>query len=167
MTQKNLDQCFADWESYHFGFGYGTGEQHIFEALKKFMDTLFSIEEGGERNSYRYTDLENELGAQVTWLLINFFGRTSIIEYGSSARFGWLTSKGKNLKRYLDKRSVSELVDLKSKYYSQVECFENHSYKFATDCQCEDQPCNNPFFANDLNYEEQKIISNDPRWNDL
>jgi hypothetical protein len=38
FKNKSLDSHFRSWEFTAFGYGYGTGEPPIIEALKIFMD---------------------------------------------------------------------------------------------------------------------------------
>jgi hypothetical protein len=103
---KTLDEQFIDWESEVFGYGYGTGEQHTLKALKEFMD-LIEID-----GSYDYQAIEKQLGATITWLMINILCKADILDYGTSPRFGWLTEKGKLLKKYLAEKTTDELYDL-------------------------------------------------------
>lgn len=90
---KTLEQNFADWEGNAFGFGYGTGEPHTLRALKGFFDAL-GTENGA--HCYNYEKLEEALTAPVAWLLINILCRhgADVIEYGTSPRYGWLTTEG-------------------------------------------------------------------------
>ncbi|GAG02270.1 unnamed protein product, partial [marine sediment metagenome] len=37
---KTIEEQFIDWESEVFGFGYGSGEEHILKALKEFFETI-------------------------------------------------------------------------------------------------------------------------------
>jgi hypothetical protein len=106
---KTIEQNFADWESTAFGFGYGSGERPVFVALKEF----FAAFEADGR-SYQYEKLEAAVTAPTAWLLINRLCsyQIKVIEYGTSPRYGWLTQEGENLKRFIDSRSVDELVDI-------------------------------------------------------
>jgi hypothetical protein len=100
------DKGFQEWECRTFGAGYGTGEMPIIRAIKTFFDNL----ENGR--SYDYEKLEKALGNTVTWLLINALDRGSVIEWGTSARYGWLTCSGEMLKTYMDKKTVDELYEI-------------------------------------------------------
>lgn len=108
---KTQKKYFADWESRVFGFGYGTGEEHVLRSLKGFFD---AVGQGVTRpNSYDYEIVEATIGAPAAWLLINILCRhgVDIIEYGSSPRFAWLTKEGEALKAFVDSKSVGELVE--------------------------------------------------------
>lgn len=95
---------FILWEQDIFGYGYGTGEEYIMNALKSFIG-MCPIE-----GNYNYQVLEKSLTPVVTWLFINILCRDNILEYGTSSRFGWLTQRGKKLKSFLEKYSTEELV---------------------------------------------------------
>ena len=96
---KTIGQNFVDWEATAFGFGYGTGEEHILPALRKFF--VHTGLDPEHPNSYDYRELEKELGATVTWLLINRLCQLDVLEYGTSPRFGWLTETWKALRTFL------------------------------------------------------------------
>jgi hypothetical protein len=130
---KTPDDYFADWEASVFGFGYGSGEEHILPALKQFMDAA----EAAGGGTYDYRELEASLGPVVTWLLINALCHADIIEYGSSPRFGWLTEHGAALKVYLAGRTLDQLADALSDY--DEHCYPNH-------CNCDLEECSNPFW---------------------
>lgn len=103
---KPTDKNFADWESTAFGFGYGTGEEHVLAALKTFFET---VQECDGPQTYDYRELEAALTPTVAWLLINRLCQVDIIEYGSSPRFAWLTEEGKHLKYFIMSKTVTEL----------------------------------------------------------
>lgn len=106
---KSLDDSFIDWESTAFGYGYGSGEPHTLAALKAFFAAFEP-----DCRGYDYVKLEEAVTPTVAWLLINTLAKHNldIIEYGTSPRFGWLTSHGEALKAYVDSKSVDQLVDL-------------------------------------------------------
>lgn len=106
---KTIEQNFVDWEAHVFGFGYGTGEPHTLGALKSFM---YAVGREDHAHAYDYTKLETAVGAVPAWLLLNILCHADIIDYGSSPRFGWLTSRGERLKDFLATKSVEELVAL-------------------------------------------------------
>jgi hypothetical protein len=93
---KTTDDYFRDWESHFLGFGYGSGEEHVTPALKRFME--LGQNDGG---SYDHRELERELGPVVAWLLVNLLCHADAIEYGTSPRFGWLTPHGQRLREYI------------------------------------------------------------------
>lgn len=162
--KKSLDECFQDWESSFFGFGYGSGEESILQSLKTFMDCCKSRE--GCYPQYDYRELEEKLGKSTAWLLINFLCKHDYLEYGSSPRYAWLTSTGKFLKQYLDKRCVEQLCEIVT-FDHYTECFYDQSKKQNTNCQCHidgKEFCDNPFFACGTDYETIKRLENDPRW---
>ena len=103
---KPVEQSFADWESDAFGFGYGTGEEHVLRSLKAFFDAM-GVD--GRPNSYDYQKLEVALGGPITWLLINRLCQVDAIEYGTSPRFAWLTEEGEALRKFVDSKTVEEL----------------------------------------------------------
>jgi len=104
MEKEELQ--FIDWERRVFGAGYGSGELPILKAVKVFFDLL---EDG---RSYNYEKLEKELGDTVTWLLINAFDKGSVIEWGTSARFGWITSCGKYVRDFIKGKTPEELYEI-------------------------------------------------------
>jgi len=136
---KPIDDAFADWEGSVFGYGYGTGEEHILGALVAFME---QIKDG---RSYDYRDLEVACGATVAWLLINALCHADIIEYGSSPRFGWLTPQGGLLCDYICSKTASELYQIISDRSTEyIGCGADY-------CNCGSGPTdgacqNNPFF---------------------
>lgn len=61
---KSIDENWIDWESYAFGFGYGSGEPYTVAALKTFLAACPAT------GPYDYGVLERECGPAVAWLLI-------------------------------------------------------------------------------------------------
>lgn len=137
---KTIEQNFADWESTAFGFGYGTGEEHILRALKAFFDA-FGVDD--RPNSSDYRRLEEAVTAPVAWLLINRLCQVDIIEYGSSPRFAWLTPEGEALREFMATKTVSELEEI-------VGSHNEHCYPDACNCgpegYDEGRLCYNPFW---------------------
>lgn len=134
---KTEQEYFADWESHVFGYGYGSGEEHVIEALQNFMGSLTD-----GKSTYDYRKLEVTLGATVTWLLINTLCEANIIEYGTSARFGWLTKQGENLKKYLSENMENPLISMGN---DPDLCLPTH-------CNCQEHydqkpRCDNPFWV--------------------
>src|SRR3990167_3685719 len=103
MKQEVLN--FIDWESRVFGAGYGSGELPILKSVKVFFDSL-------EDKSYDYKKLEEKLGDTITWLLINAFDKGNVIEWGTSARFGWLTSCGEYVRDFIKGKTPEELYEI-------------------------------------------------------
>lgn len=132
---KTLEDHFHDWESCVFGYGYGTGEHHTLPALHKFFSEF-------HEGSYDYARLTEALGPVVTWLLINALCKADILEYGTSARYGWLTNDhGRELAHFILRHTPEELYEIccsKTEEYSP--CYPDH-------CNCEDGPCKNPFWG--------------------
>lgn len=141
---KTIEQSFVDWESYAFGFGYGTGEPYILHALKVFLGS-FGTEQSGD--CYDHETLETAVGTDVAWLLINALCRIDIIEYGTSPRYGWLTEQGKALRKFVLARPLDELVSLV------CEDREGNDYCTPDVCNCgprgyeEGRKCPNPFWS--------------------
>lgn len=117
---KTLDRYFTDWESHYFGYGYGTGEPHTFQALRNFF---CSIPLDGR---YEYKVLENGCTPQVAWLLISTLARADVIEYGTSPRYGWLTENGKAVASYIRAHSVDQLVIATDSDQEYVHCFPDY-----------------------------------------
>ena len=128
---KNLDESFKDWEAHVFGFGYGTGEQHIIPHLKRF---LFECPIDGP---YDFNKLESAVGPTATWFLINALCNADLIEYGSSPRYGWLSKQGVKLKEYVDSKSDLDLLDAIQGSSDDMICYPDY-------CNCDG--CNNPFW---------------------
>lgn len=103
---RPIEQSFADWESHAFGFGYGTGEEHVLRSLKAFFDAC-GVDD--RPNSYNYETLEKVLTAPVAWLMINRLCQVGAIEYGTSPRFAWLSEEGEALRKFVDSKTVGEL----------------------------------------------------------
>jgi hypothetical protein len=103
---KSPEHQFRDWNNYFIGYGYGTGEVHTLGALKKFLETVH------EDGMYQYQELETAVTPTVAWLLINILIESEIIEYGTSPRHGWLTTSGKELKKFVIRHSLEELFDI-------------------------------------------------------
>lgn len=97
------DKQFALWESEAFGAGYGTGEAPILRDLKKLL-SLFNGD-----GTYDHEVLERGVGESVAWLLINALSKVWAIEWGTSARFGWLTPSGRLVSEYVSEKSLDEL----------------------------------------------------------
>lgn len=117
---KTIDQYFIDWESHVFGYGYGTGEPHVFQALRNFF---CSIPNDGR---YDYEVIERGCTPAVAWLLINALAHADVIEYGTSPRFGWLTENGKALAEYIRERTVDVLIDATDHDENYAECFPDY-----------------------------------------
>lgn len=101
-----MDKQFKQWEGRVFGAGYGTGEMPILKAVKVFFDNL------DDDRSYDFEKMEKKLGDTVTWLLINAFDKGNIIEWGTSARFGWLTSCGEYVRDFIKGKTPEELYEI-------------------------------------------------------
>ena len=99
------DLQFKQWEGRVFGAGYGSGELPILIAVKTFFDLL-------EDRSYDFQKLEASLGSTVTWLLINAFDKGNMIEWGTSSRFGWLTSCGEYVREYIKNKTPEQLYEI-------------------------------------------------------
>src|SRR5208282_2288316 len=137
---KTIDEYFIDWEQSTFGHGYGTGEQYIMPILKKFFE-LTEHKNDKVPDFYNYKTLENSLGKEVTWLLINILCGVDILDYGTSPRFGWLSPQGLKLKKFLNSKTENELYALCTLYNTDyIGCMPNF-------CNCEEKDkCNNPFW---------------------
>ena len=107
---KTMEEYFHDWEKEVFGYNYGSGEIHILGALARFM-LLVGAEDvnGDSANVYDFNILEKQLGPIVTWLLINVLCHAGIIDYGTSPRFGFLTTEGYVLQKFIKLHTVDEL----------------------------------------------------------
>jgi hypothetical protein len=103
---KKEELQFSDWESRVFGAGYGSGELPILKAVKIFFSCLEN------EYSYDYEKLEEKLGDTITWLLINSFDKGNVIEWGTSARYGWLTSCGEFVRCFIKGKSAEELYNI-------------------------------------------------------
>jgi len=141
---KSIEDSFRDWEHNTFGFGYGTGEEYIIPALRKF---LVLCRGGFHAQAYDYRTLEEQLTPTVTWLLINVLAQADILEYGTSPRFGWLTDKGERLREFMLARTDEQLIDITTKHSEAPEvCYPDA-------CNCgpngyeEGRKCPNPFWG--------------------
>ena len=141
-SPKTLDDYFHDWEGHVFGFGYGTGEAFTVPLLWDFLAAI----QTSDRGVYDYKKLETAFGGQVAWLMINILCKADILEYGTSPRHGWPTSKGKRLQEYVLARSKDDLLAIASAHDPDyVECYPNA-------CNCgpngyeKERVCPNPFW---------------------
>lgn len=141
-VQKTLEEHFIDWHGDVFPYGYGTGEEFIIPKLRLFMGF-----QAGAGIPYDHSLLEEELGPAIAWLLINALCKARVVEYGSSPRFGWLTGRGKKVKKFMLSRSVDDLVQLVT------DCSENYVHCYPDACNCgpngydETRKCPNPFWC--------------------
>jgi len=133
MNPKTIEQHWADWEKYVFGFGYGTGELYTIPALKKFFSCI-----QGERR-YDFQILGKELTPTVAWLLINILCHADILEYGTSPRYGWLTKEGESLKAFIDSNDEDTLYTFLMHDETVVHCYPDH-------CNCDVPMCQSPFW---------------------
>lgn len=131
---KTIEQHFADWETGVFGYGYGSGEDHVLGALKTFFASM-------PEDKYDYRDLETALGPTVAWLLINAMGHDDKIEYGTSPRFAWLTESGIALARFCKERTAEQIVSATDQGDDYIYCYIDH-------CNCDVGDCRprNPFW---------------------
>ena len=141
-TIKSIDEHFIDWEGSAFGFGYGTGEPHILSALRRFFEILEN------ERSYDYRNMEAEFGPLSAWLLINALATRNgnVIDYGTSSRFGWITTAGEKLRDFVMSPSADELVEMV------CSTTEDYIHCYPDACSCgpngyvEGRKCNNPFW---------------------
>lgn len=105
------NEQFREWERNVLGYGYGTGEPHVLAALKTFLEHCNKGERG---ESYEYEGLEQAVTPTVAWLLINILCRhdANVLEYGTSARYGWLTPFGVQLRDFLAAHTVEQLQEI-------------------------------------------------------
>jgi hypothetical protein len=146
---KTIQQNFADWQGYVFGFGYGSGERHTLAAVKMFFATVGEGESSDRQHCYDYQKLEAVLTPTVAWLLINTFCHhtVDVIEYGTSPRYGWLTTEGRALKTFIDLQTLDQLVELcTGQTEEECPCYPNA-------CNCgptgyeKGRKCSNPFWV--------------------
>lgn len=132
---KTIEQHFADWESSTFGYGYGTGEEPVLQALKHFLATIPPV------GTYDHEALEAACSAPIAWLLINVLAHDDKIEYGTSPRYGWLTKSGQALAEFFRTRPVEQLTELTDQGEDYIHCYPDH-------CNCDDGDCRprNPFW---------------------
>lgn len=133
---KTPQQHFADWESHVFGYGYGSGEEHVLQALKAFLAAVPS------EGTYDYRKLEQVCSPTVAWLLINTLAHANVIEYGTSPRFGWLMDNGKALRTFVCGTPMDELVEMTAgRSEEDIPCYPDV-------CNCDTGDCrvSNPFW---------------------
>lgn len=109
---KTIEENFIDWESHAFGFGYGSGEQHVISALRSFLDAVGKRRDADTPHGYDYHELETACGQTVAWLLINRLCQLKVINYGVSPRYGWLEPEGMKLKEFIANKTDDELIEL-------------------------------------------------------
>lgn len=93
-------------ELFPFECGYGTGEEHTIPLVYKFMELL---EDG---RLYNFEVMEEVLGKVVAWVLIELLSNCDLIEWGTSSRFGWLTTRGEELRDMVGKFTQAEMYYL-------------------------------------------------------
>lgn len=150
---KEQEKQFRDWEARVFGSGYGSGELPILKAVKVFFESI-------EDTSYDYQKLEEKLGDTVTWLLINAFSNGNVIEWGTSARYGWLTSCGVYVKDFVKDKTPEQLYEIVMSN-DEMLCMcdgeiEGHE-------ECGKNPMVNEKYANKLIYSNVKTTQPLPR----
>ena len=138
---KSIEEHFVDWEAHVFGYGYGTGEEHIIPAVKRFFAAITDK----NLSTYDYEELSKACGAPTAWLLITIFCKEGLIDYGVSSRIGWLTDSGKALKEFFDSHTDDELVDM-------AVDSDDHEYCTPSFCSClrsgeNQERCQNPFWS--------------------
>lgn len=142
--EKTTEQHFADWENDTFGYGYGTGEEYTLPALKAFFENC------GDRNGnpgcYSHEELSKALGKTVAWLLINTLAHASVIEYGTSPRYGWLTEEGIRLKNFVLGRTNEELYEIVTGQDDDYTPCYNGICKCGPNGYVEGKVCDNPFW---------------------
>ena len=143
---KTDDDYFKDWECETFGFGYCTGERPVMTALRSFL------EECPDEGCYDYEKLESAVTAPVAWLLINILCRrnVNILEYGASPRMAWLTEQGRRLKAYVTSKTVNELLAILDS-----DTDDGRNYCSQTYCNCQAEPCRNPFWKDRADRERE------------
>lgn len=146
MNKQELQ--FIDWETRVFGSGYGSGELPIMNAVKVFFKSLTG-------NSYDYEELEAKLGDTVTWLLINAFSHANMIEWGTSARHGWLTSSGKFVKDFVKGKTPEELYEILMSDHESI-CMCDGEIKDSGHEECGKNPMVNEKYADHLIYSLKK-----------
>lgn len=143
------EKQFRQWESRVFGSGYGTGERPILEVVKIFFNSLTD-------KSYDYRILEEKLGGTVTWLLINALAKGNALEWGTSSRFGWLTSCGEYVQRFIKDKTADELYEI---------CMKDYEYLCECDGEmsghedCGKNPMVNEKYADSCMYDERNNLS--------
>lgn len=143
MSDRTIEDHFADWFGHVFGYGYGTGDEYFIASLQTFMDTL------GKNcrmaTAYDFKELEDAMTAPTAWLLINTLCGADIIEYGTSPRYGWLTKQGEALQTFMDGKTADELL-------AATEQEDNPSSCYPDICNCgpdgysEKKICHSPFW---------------------
>lgn len=145
------DKHFIDWFSNVFGYGYGTGERPVLEALNVLMIECAPSEETGEIVPYNYRNLEAALGASAAWLLINALCKDDILTYGSSPRFAWLTRRGEMLREFMSRHTLDELEEiLDVDIDTDSDNFYYRCFPGCCTCMPEKEACNNPMFDKSL-----------------
>ena len=142
--EKTADDHFADWEGDTFGYGYGSGEEHIIPALKSFFDAI--PDTADKPAAYDHDVLTQAVTPTVAWMLINTLCHANLIEYGTSPHYGWLNHKGMALKAYIDSKTADELLEVLSRGEDYHHCYPNT-------CNCgingfeAGRVCANPFWV--------------------
>lgn len=140
---KTIEESFRDWESYVFGFGYGSGEPVVLGLLKHFFHIM--AHDDPRHPSYDYQVLESALGAGQTWLMINALCHACIIDYGTSPRHGWFTFEGQRLCDFVRGHSADSLVSMCESDESTDSC-EPHCCNCGPNGYEEGKHCDNPFW---------------------
>lgn len=138
------DRQFREWETRVFGAGYGSGELPILKAVKVFFANL------EDNRNYDHENLEKNLGDTATWLLINAFDRGGVIEWGTSARYGWLTSCGEYVRDFIKGKTPEELYEIVMKDDNSI-CLCDGEIKESGHEECGRNPMVNEKYADHLN----------------
>lgn len=145
-------QQFIEWERRAFGAGYGSGELPILKAVKAFFDNL------QEAGSYDHKLLEEKLGDTVTWLLINAFDKADMIEWGTSARYGWVTSCGHFVGKFIKGKTAEELYEIVMSDDQESICLCDGEMRDHPDCG--KNPMVNERWADELLYKRDPNQTN-------
>jgi len=137
ITDKN----FADWHAHVFGYGYGSGEEYWLPALHELLTRVVKTREASGVAAYGFREVEAQFGSLAGWLLINALCGSDIFEYGTSPRYGWLTSKGSLLADYMRSRTVEQIADIVDNFPSDNHCLRGYCNEVGKAINC------NPLFG--------------------
>ena len=144
---KTIDENWSDWYSNAFPFGYGTGEEHIIPALKKFFE-LCEPNPHCNTCNYDHEKIGNVIGHAVVWLIIGRLcaHEVDVLEYGTSPRYGWLTSRGMALRAYMSSETAEELYKLACGHGEFSDCCCPDACNCGPNGYVKGRKCSNPFW---------------------
>lgn len=112
---------FKGWYMKYFGFGnfsvVGEAEAPIVSVLKAFFD-IANRKDG----FYNYSELEEKTSPGECWLLLNMLIQAGLVDWGSSARCGWIEPECKDVCDFVATHTAEQLCEIVNSDEDWAEC---------------------------------------------